>query len=79
MDFLKEITKEGVSVLVTGITAKNAHSKESHDYAKANGISILGGTHYSTEKFACKKMCDYFNGLGLESEFISGKPVMEDM
>ncbi|MFH0808331.1 MAG: Nif3-like dinuclear metal center hexameric protein [archaeon] len=79
LSILEEAVAEGASVLVTGITAKNAHSKEAHDYAKSKGISILGGTHYSTEKFACKKMCGYFEGLGLKSEFVSGKPVMEDM
>jgi putative NIF3 family GTP cyclohydrolase 1 type 2 len=79
LSILEEVVENGASVLVTGVTAKNEHSKEAHDYAKANGVSILGGTHYSSEKFACKKMCDYFEGLGLKSEFISGKPIMEDM
>ena len=75
---LKEIVENGVSVLVTGVAVKNDFSKEAHNYAKSNGISILGGTHYSTEKFACAKMCDYFKDLGLDSEFVPGKPVMED-
>ncbi len=79
LGILKEVAENGVSVLVTGITAKNEFSKEAHDYAESKGISVLGGTHYSTEKFACAKMCDYFKGLGLDSEFVSGKPVMEDM
>jgi putative NIF3 family GTP cyclohydrolase 1 type 2 len=79
VDMLKEIAKERVNTFVTGITAKNSHSKEAHEFAKKNKINILGGTHYSTEKFACIAMCNYFKNLGLPSEFIEGVPGMEDL
>ncbi|MCK5149339.1 Nif3-like dinuclear metal center hexameric protein [Candidatus Pacearchaeota archaeon] len=79
IEMLQEIAKEGVNTFVTGITALNPYSQKAHDFAKEHKINILGGTHYSTEKFACQKMCEYFRKLGLESEFISGKPVMEDI
>ena len=42
-------------------------------------INVLGGTHYSTEKFACISMVDYFKKIGLSSNFIEDKPVMKDM
>jgi putative NIF3 family GTP cyclohydrolase 1 type 2 len=79
IDILKDITKAGVNTFVTGITAKNEHSKEAHDFAEKNKINILGGTHYSTEKFACISMVDYFKKVGLSSEFIEDKPLLEDM
>ncbi len=79
VEMLEEIAESGVNVLVTGITAKNDHSQKSHDYAKKHNINILGGTHYSTEKFACIAMCKYFENLGLPSNFIEDKPVMEDI
>ncbi len=79
VDSLGEIAEAGVNILVTGIAVKNDHSKEAHDFAERHKISILGGTHYSTEKFACMTMVDYFQKIGLPSEFIEGKPVMEDM
>ena len=79
VDILKEVSKAGINVFITGIAAKNSHSKEPHDYAKGAGINILGGTHYSTEMFACISMVDYFKKLGLPSEFISDVPVIEDM
>lgn len=79
VEFLKEIAKEKINLLITGITAKNAHSSEAHEFASKNKINILGGTHYSTEKFACMKMCNYFEKLGLPSEFINDKPVLEDL
>jgi putative NIF3 family GTP cyclohydrolase 1 type 2 len=79
VDFLREINETGVNVFVTGIAVKNDHSQEAHEFAEKHKISILGGTHYSTEKFACMAMVDYFKKLGLPSEFIEGKPVMEDM
>ena len=76
---LEEIVEAGVNAFVTGITIKNDHSKEAHEFAKKHGINILGGTHYSTEKFACIAMINYFKKIGLPSEFIEDKPVMEDI
>jgi putative NIF3 family GTP cyclohydrolase 1 type 2 len=79
VEILEETGKAGVNTFVTGITAKNDRSKKAHEYAEQNGINILGGTHYSTEKFACIAMCEYFRKNGLPSEFIEDEPVMEDM
>ncbi len=76
---LEKITKEGVNVFVTGVALKNDFSKEAHEFAEKHKINILGGTHYSTEKFACIAMVDYFKKLSLSSEFIEDRPVMEDM
>ncbi|MCG8568878.1 MAG: Nif3-like dinuclear metal center hexameric protein [Spirochaetes bacterium] len=76
---LSEVAKEGINTFITGITAKNDYSQKAHDFAKNNKINILGGTHYSTEKFACIAMTEYFEKLGLPSEFIDDVPVIEDM
>lgn len=67
-----------MSFLVTEITVKNAFSARAHDHARKNGMTILGGTHYSTEKFACIAMVDYFKKACLDAEFIPDLPVMED-
>lgn len=79
LEMLEEVAQSGVNTFITGITVKNDHSKEAHDFAKKNKINILGGTHYSTEKFACMSMVDYFQQHGLVSELIEDDPVMEDM
>lgn len=79
LNMLKEIVSEGINTFVTGITAKNEYSKKAHDFAEKHKINILGGTHYSTEKFACMFMVNYFKKIGLSSEFIEDKPVMEDI
>lgn len=79
LETMKELIREKINIFITGITAKNEHSKEAHDYAEKNKINILGGTHYSTEKFACIALCQYFKKLGLESEFIPDVPIMEDL
>lgn len=79
IEYLQQIADKGINTFVTGITAKNSHSQKAHDFAKEHKINVLGGTHYSTEMFACIAMCDYFKKLGIESEFIPGKPGLEDM
>lgn len=76
---LEEVAGEGVNTFLTGITARNEHSEVSHRYAEDKGISILGGTHYSTEKPACQAICCYFMKLGLPSEFIEDNPILEDL
>ena len=79
IDFLEEINKEGINTFVTGITAKNHHSKEAHEFAEKHKINLLGGTHYSTEKFACIAMVEYFKKFNLLSEFVEDEPLMEDL
>ena len=79
LEMLKEIAKAGINTFVTGITAKNNHSKTAHEFLEKNKINVLGGTHYSTEKFSCIAMVDYFKKIGLAAEFVEDKPVMEDM
>ena len=79
VEMLEEISKAGVNTFVTGITALNDHSRKAHDYSKQHRINVLGGTHYSTEAFACRAMCKYFEKLGLICEFIEGKPGLEDL
>jgi len=76
---IEEIMQNKVNVLITGIIAKNDHSRKAHEFAEKHKVNLLGGTHYSTEKFACIAMIDYFKKIGLSAEFIKDEPVMEDM
>lgn len=79
VDYLKEAFDEDVKVVITGISARTSYSEKDHQYEEKQGINVLGGTHYSTETFACIAMCDYFKKQGISSEFINDIPVMEDM
>ncbi|MFX1454424.1 MAG: Nif3-like dinuclear metal center hexameric protein [Promethearchaeota archaeon] len=76
---VQEVLDLGINTYVTGITALNDYSKEVHTFEKENQLNIIGGTHYSTEKFACIALCKYFENLGLSCEFLEDKPVLEDM
>ncbi|RLJ00837.1 MAG: hypothetical protein DRP06_01015 [Candidatus Aenigmatarchaeota archaeon] len=76
---LEDLVKVEVNTFITGITAKSNHSEKAHEFAKKHKINIIGGTHYSTEKFACISMIDYFKKLGLLSEFIEDEPIIEDL
>ena len=73
-EVVKEAAQNNVNVFVTGITINNDHTAEVHALAEALEMNILGGTHYSTEKFACIQMADYFQKFGVPCEFIEGKP-----
>jgi len=74
-----EMIENDVDVLITGISVNNEDYSEIHKLEQKHHINVLGGTHYSTEKFACEKMCIYFEKLGLASTFIKGEPILEDM
>jgi len=76
---IEDLLKENVNVHITGISLENIYSELSHKLERENKINLLGGTHYSSEKFACIAMCKYFNKLGIVSEFISDSPCFNDM
>jgi putative NIF3 family GTP cyclohydrolase 1 type 2 len=79
IDTVSEMLEEEVKVLITGISTNIERYSEVHKFENDNKVNVLGGTHYSSEKFACLKMCTYFEKLGLLSTFIHGEPVYEDM
>jgi putative NIF3 family GTP cyclohydrolase 1 type 2 len=78
-DLHEIMAKDGVNVLVTGVTVNAPFTEKAHDSARQKKINLLGGTHYSTEKPTCQAMCGYFQKLGLPCEFIEGAPGMEDL
>ena len=78
-DLHEQLAKDGVNLLVTGVTVENPSTQAAHEKAREKKINLLGGTHYSTEKPACQAMCGYFQKLGLPSEFIEGEAGMGDL
>ena len=83
IDFVgRELSELGVNTYLTGLTKPMPSfepSLEFHRIAKESKINVVGATHYSTEKYACMAMEDYFAGLGIEAKFIEGTPFMEDL
>lgn len=83
IDFVAcELSTLGVNTYLTGCTKPIPSfepSLEFHRIAKESKISVVGATHYSTEKYACMAMTDYFAGVGIEAEFLEGTPYMEDL
>jgi putative NIF3 family GTP cyclohydrolase 1 type 2 len=75
----EQIAKDGVNLLVTGVTLEASFTKQAHEIAREKKINLLGGTHYSTEKPACQAMCGYFKKLGLPAEFIEGEAGKADL
>jgi putative NIF3 family GTP cyclohydrolase 1 type 2 len=78
-EVLAEVAAAGINTFVTGITACNEHSQAAHDLARKHEINLIGLTHYSSEKFACMALCDYFARVGLSCAFLPDVPVLEDM
>ena len=83
IDFVaKELAALGINTFLTGCTRPIPSfepNMEFHRIAKENNINLIGATHYSTEKFACIAIVEYFVELEIEAEFIEGTPCMEDM
>ena len=78
-DVVNEVIENKISVLISGLSVSNKYSLTAHELERENKINLLGGTHYSSEKFGCIAMCEYFKKLGLPSEFVDGKPCFEDL
>ena len=75
-----ELREKGVNVFLTGMTNPVVPwIGRLHEAAKAAGVSLLGGTHYSTEKYAPMEMVKFFRGLGLEAEFLPETPKPEEL
>lgn len=81
-EILSEVAKLGINIFLTGVTYPNQDYEPSilaHKVAKGNKINMIGGTHYSTEKFACIGMTEYFEKLGIPAEFLQDDPDMGDL
>lgn len=76
---ISEMIELNIKTLITWVSLKNSFTEKALNFAKENGINIISWTHYSTEKYACIKMVDYFKKLWLKSEFIEDIPVFEDL
>lgn len=79
IDIMREVLGLGINTYITGVTLLNDYSKPTHNFEQKHKINLIGGTHYSTEKFACIALCEYFINLGLACEFIEDFPVLEDL
>lgn len=78
-EVVDEMLASNIRTLITGVTIVNEYSHRVHEFEKENKINLLGGTHYSSEKYAPMSMCNYFNALGLPSEFIEDEPKLFDL
>ena len=75
-----ELREKGINVFLTGMSNPAVPwIGRNHQEAKANGITLVGGSHYSTEKYAPMEMVRFFRGLGLEAEFLPETYIPEEM
>lgn len=75
-----QLREQGINVFLTGMTAQHIPwAARNHEEARKNAVSLVGGTHYSTEKYAVMEMVKFFENLGLESEFLPETPNFEEL
>ncbi|NLL77062.1 MAG: hypothetical protein GX235_07430 [Clostridiales bacterium] len=77
-----EIAQKEINCYITGFTKPLPYFEptlEFHNIAKSHAINVIGATHYSTEKFACMSMVNYFLRMGLQAEFLEGRFFLEDL
>jgi len=82
LDVMKELLEKRIKTYVTGVIKVIGGYPPAVEFdrlAKENGINLIGATHYSTEKFACQKMVEYFESFGLPAKFIEDKPDFDDV
>ena len=76
----EELAAKGINVFFTGMTRTDVPwIGKIHEAAKAAGVTLIGGCHYSTEKYAPMAMVKFFEGLGLEAEFLEETPQLAEM
>jgi putative NIF3 family GTP cyclohydrolase 1 type 2 len=75
----EETVKKGINTFITGVSRHDHFHEGEHSSARDLKLNLLGGTHYSTEKFACIALCEYFRKIGLPAEFIPDEPGMDDL
>jgi len=79
---IDEIGGLGLNLYLTGVSRIDRGYRPTvlfHERARENEINIIAATHYSTEKFACIAMTEYFRDLGLTSEFVEGHNPINDL
>lgn len=71
---------QGCNAFITGVTSlRAAICPPIHKAAQRAGVSLIGGTHYSTEKFAPMAMVDFFKALRLPCEFLPETPQLDEL
>jgi putative NIF3 family GTP cyclohydrolase 1 type 2 len=79
-DMYEYLYIKGINTFITGVTNKEITWTQSiHEQAKVNGINLIGGTHFSTEKFALISLVKFFEGLGIPCEFLDELPNLNDI
>ena len=79
-DVYKEMADEGINLFIVGVTTKRAEWVQNiHKAAEEHGVSLLGGTHQATEKFAPAEMVVFFEKLGLKAYFIDETPRINEL
>ena len=77
----EELGTLDIRTYITGVTMKVPSYEPSlifHDICKRYGINVIAATHYSTERFACIAILDFFEKLGIPGMFLEDKPSFTD-
>ncbi len=79
-EIYEQLAAYGVNTFITGVTNPETEwVARIHEAARTHRINLVGGTHYSTEKFAVLEMLRYFRAMGLEAAFLPETPRMVEL
>ena len=79
-EIYQQLHQQGIRLFITGVTNERIDwVRATHDEARRWGVSILGGTHCSTEMFAPRALAPFFREFGLETEYVPDVPNLADL
>ena len=79
-EIYRQLHDMDINLFITGVTNETIDwVRPTHEEARRWGVSILGGTHCSTEMFAPRSLAPFFKELGLDTQYIPDEPNMEDL
>lgn len=79
-EIYRDMSEKGINTFLTGVTNPSVPWVQAiHEQAQKNKINLIGGTHYSTEKFALIEIIRFFEKMGLKARFLEETPKMEEL
>ena len=79
-EIYRELRERDIRLFITGVTNERIDwVRAAHQEARRWGVTILGGTHCSTEMFGARALAPFFRDLGLDTQYVPDAPNLDDL